>query len=137
VPIAKLRQDFCDNNRPIVAGRIMAIRFHGKSMFYDVKDSGGKIQVYVKKDIVGDANLRFWRRLISVTSSVFSGDTFTTRTGEPTVIAKKVKLLSNHYGRFLKNGMGLPMLRRGTVSGMWILSSMMRSALFLYRVRRS
>ena len=36
------------------AGRVMAIRGHGKTSFLDLQDSTGKIQLYTRKDILGD-----------------------------------------------------------------------------------
>ncbi|MEK7130770.1 MAG: OB-fold nucleic acid binding domain-containing protein, partial [Patescibacteria group bacterium] len=33
-----------------IAGRIMAVRTHGGSVFFDLNDGGGKIQIYLKKD---------------------------------------------------------------------------------------
>ncbi|MCK6462896.1 MAG: lysine--tRNA ligase [Candidatus Pacebacteria bacterium] len=36
------------------AGRIMAIRAHGGSVFFDLQDGGGKIQAYIKKDEIGE-----------------------------------------------------------------------------------
>ena len=41
--------------KTIIAGRIMAKREHGGSMFLDLKDYSGKIQVYFKKDILKDS----------------------------------------------------------------------------------
>src|SRR4051812_36073019 len=38
-----------------LAGRVMAIRSFGKSTFVSVRDRGGDLQIYVKKDKVGDA----------------------------------------------------------------------------------
>ncbi|PIR70683.1 MAG: lysine--tRNA ligase [Candidatus Niyogibacteria bacterium CG10_big_fil_rev_8_21_14_0_10_42_19] len=38
----------------VISGRIMAKREHGKSTFIDIEDGGAKIQVYFKKDILGD-----------------------------------------------------------------------------------
>jgi len=37
-----------------IAGRIMAIRGHGKASFAELADSSGKIQIYIRQDEVGD-----------------------------------------------------------------------------------
>ena len=37
-----------------LTGRVMAKREHGGSMFLDVQDGTGKIQVYLKEDMLGD-----------------------------------------------------------------------------------
>lgn len=39
-----------------MAGRIMAIRGHGKTCFMDMQDKTGRIQVYVRKDVIGEEN---------------------------------------------------------------------------------
>ena len=38
----------------IIGGRVMAKREHGGSMFLDVRDGTGQMQVYLKKDVLGD-----------------------------------------------------------------------------------
>lgn len=46
---------FEKTGKPVVAaGRIMAKREHGGSMFLDVRDESGKIQIYFKKDVLGE-----------------------------------------------------------------------------------
>ena len=37
-----------------IAGRMMSMREHGKTIFGHIQDRSGKIQIYVRKDIVGD-----------------------------------------------------------------------------------
>src|SRR3989344_777030 len=37
-----------------IVGRIMAVRAHGGSIFFDLNDGTGKIQAYIKKDDIGD-----------------------------------------------------------------------------------
>src|SRR3989338_5341950 len=51
--IKELKASFSEGRPAVLAGRIMASREHGKSRFYDLKDSSGKIQVYLKEDVVG------------------------------------------------------------------------------------
>lgn len=51
-----------------VAGRMMAKRGKGKVGFADLYDRSGKIQIYVRKDIVGEDNYQFSRRLTWATS---------------------------------------------------------------------
>lgn len=46
-----------------VAGRIMALRKMGKASFFHIQDMGGRIQVYIKRDEVGEdsyANFKKW-----------------------------------------------------------------------------
>lgn len=92
--IKALKDDFSEGKPVALAGRIMAARSHGKSSFYDIKDSTGKIQVYIKEDIVGADTFRFLDDLDIGDFIGIKGDTFKTRTGEPTVIVKELKILS-------------------------------------------
>ena len=77
-----------------VAGRIMAIRRHGKAGFFDVADQTGKIQVYVKQDRV-DAQTFEVFSLLDLGDIVGVGGTpFRTRTGEDTLDAKFLTILA-------------------------------------------
>ncbi len=92
--IKALKDDFSEGKPVALAGRIMAARSHGKSAFYDIKDSTGKIQAYLKEDIVGADTFAFLNNLDIGDFIGINGDTFKTRTGEPTVIVKELKILS-------------------------------------------
>ena len=48
----------------LLRGRIMAFRDFGKSCFFHIQDRKGKIQVYVRKDILKDLTMRSLRNLI-------------------------------------------------------------------------
>ena len=52
-----IEHDEFENRNDIVtiAGRIMFIRKMGKASFFALQDKAGKIQVYIRKDVVGDA----------------------------------------------------------------------------------
>ena len=58
--------EFEEKKEVRAAGRLMAKREHGKSIFGDLRDSGGKIQLYVKQDAVGGENFRPAREVESV-----------------------------------------------------------------------
>ena len=92
--IKELKDAFVEGKIVSLAGRIMAARQHGKSLFYDIKDVSGKIQAYLKQDIVGEKNFDFTKNLDIGDFIGIKGDTFKTRTGEPTVIVKEFKILS-------------------------------------------
>src|SRR3989338_4030535 len=51
--VAHLLESFQDGKRVKVAGRMMTRRVHGKSTFAHLKDDTGKIQIYIKFDVVG------------------------------------------------------------------------------------
>lgn len=93
--IGALKSDFSENRTVTVAGRIMAVRLHGKSMFYDLKDSSGKIQVYIKEDTIGADRFAGLKKNIDIGDFAgVSGETFKTRTGEPTIVVKEFTILS-------------------------------------------
>ncbi len=76
-----------------VAGRLMARRGHGKAGFGHVLDGTGRIQVYFRSDVMGEAFARY--ELLEIGDWVgVSGALFRTRTGEITVRAEQVELLS-------------------------------------------
>lgn len=77
-----------------VAGRLMAIRLHGKSAFCDIKDQTGKIQIYVKEDIVGKDQFAVFDKLDIGDIVGVRGEIFKTRTGELTIKAVELTLLS-------------------------------------------
>jgi lysyl-tRNA synthetase class 2 len=77
-----------------VAGRITAIRGHGKAAFADLVDAGGKIQLYLKRDDLGDDLYGVWK-LVDVGDIVGArGEVFETRTGEKSVKVSSFTLLS-------------------------------------------
>ena len=68
-----------------VAGRIMFIRKMGKASFFAIQDKEGKIQVYIRKDIVGDAQYDLFK-LADIGDIVgVKGTVMKTQTGEITV----------------------------------------------------
>ena len=77
--------------RVSVAGRIMAFRDFGKSTFLHIQDRKGKIQVYVRKDMLKEPGYDVFKKfdisdIIGVTGRVFK-----TKTGELTVLADTCK----------------------------------------------
>ncbi|MCM8772002.1 MAG: lysine--tRNA ligase [Candidatus Omnitrophica bacterium] len=77
-----------------IAGRIMAIRKHGSASFADVVDGTGKIQVYFKKDIIGETNYEIFKRIDIGDIVGIEGEIFRTKTGEKTVLVKNFVILS-------------------------------------------
>ncbi|MBU1853720.1 MAG: lysine--tRNA ligase [Candidatus Omnitrophica bacterium] len=77
------------------AGRITALREHGKSSFFDLRDSSAKIQVYIKQNTIGDEvyNNIFKRLDIGDILGV-EGKLCKTRTGEITIAASEITLLA-------------------------------------------
>lgn len=78
-----------------VAGRIMTVRHMGKASFFHIKDNGGRIQVYLKKDQVPEDEYRIFREFADMGDIVgVEGYAFITRTGELSVHATSFTLLS-------------------------------------------
>ncbi len=77
-----------------VAGRIMAIRLMGKAGFAHLQQGGKKLQIYVKKDAVGDKGFDLYKLLDLGDHVGASGYLFRTRTGELTVHVEELTFLS-------------------------------------------
>lgn len=77
-----------------LAGRVMAIRAHGKSIFCDLKDRTGKIQFYLNEKVLGNDQFSLFK-LIDLGDIIgIKGELFKTRTGEPTLKVSGFTLLS-------------------------------------------
>jgi lysyl-tRNA synthetase class 2 len=77
-----------------VAGRIVAWRAHGKTTFAHLMDPSGRVQLYFKKDQIGDANYALLDCFDLGDFIGVSGVLFRTRTGEVTVRVEEVQMLS-------------------------------------------
>ncbi len=76
-----------------LAGRIMAIRDFGKASFIQIQDRKGRIQVYIQKDIVGEAAFQRFKTFDVGDLIGLEGKIFRTRTRELTLQAQSVRLL--------------------------------------------
>ncbi len=77
-----------------VAGRIMAIRLMGKAGFAHVQQDGQRLQIYVKKDAVGEKGFELYKLLDLGDHIGVSGYLFRTRTGELSVHVGEITFLS-------------------------------------------
>lgn len=77
-----------------IAGRIMAIRGHGKAAFFDVQDHKGKIQAYIKKNNVTEDTFILYELLDIGDIVGIDGKAFKTKRGEISVEVKELILLS-------------------------------------------
>ncbi|MGA7160664.1 MAG: lysine--tRNA ligase [Bacteroidota bacterium] len=76
-----------------IAGRIMSLRKMGKASFCHIQDSKGKIQIYLRKDDLGDIYDAF--RLLDIGDIIgIKGFIFRTKMGEVSVHAQELKLLT-------------------------------------------
>jgi len=86
--------DELENTEVIIAGRLTAIRGHGKAGFADLRDGSGGIQLYVRKDEIGEQAFAAWK-LMDVGDIVgVKGEVFRTRAGEVSVKAIEITLLA-------------------------------------------
>jgi lysyl-tRNA synthetase class 2 len=76
------------------AGRILARRTQGKAGFLDLSDGRDRLQVYVRKEAVGDPGWELYQALDLGDWIGVSGTVFKTRTGELTVKAREIRFLA-------------------------------------------
>ncbi len=89
----KLKAGDHTNSRAVVAGRVMAKREMGKLTFSHLQDSTGRIQILLKRD--NDKDMHELFRLFDIGDIIgVKGKVFKTKTGELTVEAESVSLLS-------------------------------------------
>jgi len=86
--------DALENQEVCIAGRMMARRIMGKASFAHLQDNDGKIQIYVKRDDVGEEAYAAFKQ--DDIGDIFGvkGFVFKTRTGEVSVHAQEIVLLS-------------------------------------------
>src|ERR1041385_4197211 len=77
-----------------VAGRIMAVRLMGKAGFVHLQQAGTRLQIYVKKDAVGEKAFDLYKLLDLGDHIGVSGYLFRTKTGELTVHVEEITFLS-------------------------------------------
>jgi lysyl-tRNA synthetase class 2 len=77
-----------------LAGRIMTVRLMGKAAFCHIQDEKGKIQLYVRKDVVGEEIFKLFK-LFDIGDIIgVKGPAFRTKMGEITIKAEDLTLLS-------------------------------------------
>ena len=77
-----------------VAGRVMSKRIMGKASFCNIQDLHGNIQSYVARDSIGEASYADFKKYDVGDIVGIEGEVFTTKTGEISIHAAKVTLLS-------------------------------------------
>jgi lysyl-tRNA synthetase class 2 len=88
-------EDQSSAERVSVAGRVMTRRIMGKASFFNLQDSKGVIQVYIRRDDVGvDEYNKVFKKLVDIGDFVgIKGFVFKTRTGETTIHAEEFTFL--------------------------------------------
>lgn len=99
----EIKEQFSDDaekREVVIAGRLMGRRIMGKASFAEVQDSKGRIQVYISRDdLCPDENKDLYnvvfKRLLDIGDFIgIKGYVFRTQTGEVSVHAQELKLLS-------------------------------------------
>ncbi len=93
-----------------VAGRIMSNRRMGKAAFFHIQDLEGRIQIYLKKDVVGEKQFEVYKLLDIGDIVGIDGQVFKTRTEEVSIYAKNLSLLT-------KSLRPLPIVKEKEVDG--------------------
>lgn len=78
----------------VVAGRMMSKRVMGKASFCHIQDVKGTIQAYVARDNIGEESYKDFKKLDIGDIIGITGDVFKTKTGETSIHATSVTLLS-------------------------------------------
>lgn len=92
----EVKDDFINfNGQPVVmAGRLMTMRSHGKTAFANIRDKAGDIQIYFRKDVMGEEAYEFVKMLDIGDIIGIEGHVFRTHKGEITVKVNTLTLLS-------------------------------------------
>lgn len=92
----EIRDDFeaLEGKQVSIAGRVMSKRIMGKASFCNVQDLQGDMQVYVARDSIGEEPYADFKKYDVGDIVGIEGEVFKTKTGEISVHAEKVTLLS-------------------------------------------
>ena len=78
----------------VIAGRIMTVRKMGKASFFHIQDTAGRIQIYIKRDEVGEKQYEQFKLLDIGDFVGVSGFVFKTKTNEISVHTKSLTILA-------------------------------------------
>src|SRR6202163_1567471 len=91
---AKTAEELTPEVRVRIAGRLMTLRHMGKAGFAHLQQNGERLQIYVKKDAVGERDFQLFK-LVDIGDIVgVEGYLFRTRTGELSIHAERIEFLS-------------------------------------------
>ena len=82
---AHAREHYAEGREVALAGRITAHRDMGKSMFMDIRDQSGRMQIYAQKNVLGDEQFTIFQHLDLADFIGVRGTMFTTKTNEISV----------------------------------------------------
>ena len=96
----EIKDNFKEDEKVKIAGRLMSNRIQGKAGFSELQDSEGRIQLYFNRDVIcpDDDKFKyndFYKKLLDLGDFIgVEGELFTTKMGEKTVMVKDFILLS-------------------------------------------
>ena len=78
-----------------LAGKLMTIRLHGKTAFADLQDSTGRLQIYIRKDAIGEEDFSLFQHFIDLGDIIWvKGVSFVTQMGQTSLKVSEFTLLS-------------------------------------------
>ncbi len=95
-----IKENFKENKKVVLAGRIMSRRIQGKASFAEIQDSKGRVQIYFNRDEICEGNDKtkyneVYKKLLDIGDIIgIDGKLFKTKVGEKTVLVKNFQLLS-------------------------------------------
>lgn len=95
--IAEIRnqsEEMLGTDAVAISGRVMAKRGHGKTVFADIEDVTGKMQIYFRKDELTETKFEVVNLIDIADFLGVSGEIFKTGTGEITILVKNFEFLS-------------------------------------------
>jgi lysyl-tRNA synthetase class 2 len=91
--VSAVLENFAEEKHALVAGRVMALRDHGKVFFGDLMDRTGRLQLFFKEAVLGEQWAAF--KLVDIGDIIGAeGDLFTTKMGQKSLRVKKLTVLS-------------------------------------------
>lgn len=94
IDIGRVREEFEQGKKVVICGRLTAKRGHGKVIFADLRDSTGRIQLYIKADGVGQDRFAVLDNVEVADFLCVAGELFLTHTNEQTVKVEKFEVLA-------------------------------------------
>ncbi|OGZ34375.1 MAG: lysine--tRNA ligase [Candidatus Portnoybacteria bacterium RBG_19FT_COMBO_36_7] len=110
--VAEILEDFDilekDKKSVALAGRLRSLRAHGGSIFANIEDFSGQMQLYFKKDQIGDKEYDLFADNLDVGDFIFTeGELFKTHKGERTLLVKKYEILAKSLNQMPEKWHGL------------------------------
>lgn len=93
----EIKEEDLPKRRFATAGRVISIRWHGKACFAHINDGNDKLQIYLRKDVVEEKDFLIFTYIDIGDFIGVEGELFRTRTGELTLLIKKVIPLAKAY----------------------------------------